>query len=64
MINVEKMAKGYVEMGDINLEIAQEGFYAEDEVMRKGVVCYEMDKKNTKDYSTRNRYNFGKDCKN
>jgi len=42
MKNIDKleMAKGYEEMGKINLEISEEFFFAEE-----GVIYYELDTK-------------------
>ena len=40
-----EMAKGYMEMAEINLTIAQECFHAEEEGARLG---YEMDSTDTK----------------
>lgn len=42
-INKFAFAKGYVDMGAINLAISQECFEAENQVMKLGDAYYEMD---------------------
>lgn len=50
-----KMARGYMEMGAINLAISQADFKYENEAMIKlGEIYNEMDSKNTKGDAKRN----------
>lgn len=45
--NVESIAKGYVEMAEINLSIVEEYFYLEDEAMKIGENIYDLEEENT-----------------
>lgn len=45
----DEIAKGYMEMRDINLSISKEYFEAENQAMEIGDAKYEMGKEDTKD---------------
>lgn len=63
--SVKDMARGYKEMGTINLAISHADFEYEDEAMKKlGDVYDEMGAKEGKNYTECNRFYFGEDSKN